>query len=182
VQSGIIAVSGTFACGTSVINTEPVTVNVAPVTNLTMLGGSACKGPDTVGTFTIVNSQIGVLYQAYKNAGTSPVGSSVTGTGQNLVIPVPLNNLLAGDNALTVKASISGCNTVTMAQSPVISVYIIPQANMPVSYNPTLCQGDSAFISFPTGLPGMIVNSSVTVDGGWMMNLIQNKYLLPERP
>ena len=161
-QSGIIAVTGTFSCGTSIINTEPVTVNAAPLTNLTILSGSACKGPDTAGTFTIVNSQAGVQYQAYKNNGTSPVGSPVTGTGQNLTVSIPLNNLLAGDNSITVKAQTAGCTTVTMSQVPVITVYIAPAVNMPISYSPTVCPGDSAYISFPTGMPGMIVNTQIT--------------------
>ena len=154
-QPGKIDVYGTFGCGQSLINTLSVTVDNAPQANLNILGGNACSGVDTSADIIIKSSEIGVQYQAYKNGGTAPVGLPVIGTGSDLIIQIPLSELLPGSNVITVNAIIGGCAEVNITTTPTITVNVYPNANMPVSYDTSVCKGANTIITFPEGLAGM---------------------------
>ena len=176
-QSGQVSVTGTFTCGTSVINTKPVAVNVTPDPGITVNSGRACKGSGTTGDLVIKNSQIGVQYQAYKNGGTSPVGLPVTGTGTDLILSLPLADLLAGDNVLTIKAKSGSCSEVSLTSTPAFTVDVAPDPAMTFNYSSSVCVGDTAKIVFPNALSGWSVQAKVT--SYWRVDDPSPKYIYP---
>ena len=159
--SGNVSVTGTYACGSSLINTRAVTVNQIPQAGLTVIGSRSCRGISSTGNVTIKNSQIGIEYQAYKNGGAAPVGSPAYGTGMDLTLSLPLTDLLPGDNLITIKAKSQGCAEVTLTQTATVTVDVAPSPSMPVIYSPVVCAGDTAIITFPNALSGMVVKPAI---------------------
>ena len=179
-QSGIISVTGTFGCGSSLLNTKPVSVSLAPSANLSVTGGRVCKGVSEYGEIIVRNSETGVIYQAYKNNGTAPIGQPVTGTGSDITLSLPLSELLAGDNTITVKARAGNCAEVALLQTAVFTVDVSPNPGMTVSYSPTICVGDTAKVVFPDALSGMTVSAKII--SYWRVDDASPKYLYPPVP
>ncbi len=154
-MSGNVTVYGNYTCGTALVNTKPVTVNIEPDINLSISGNRVCLGEIDYGRVTIFNSELGVKYQLYKNFGTAPVGDPVYGTGFNLVILLPLSEMLAGDNSITAKAQMGNCPEVTLLNTATVAVDIPPDPDMPLyALEDTICKGYDAIIIAPNAAAG----------------------------
>jgi hypothetical protein len=95
------------------------TINPAANQGLAVSAGPAvCSGVN--GTITVASSESGISYQAYK--GATAVGTAVVGTGNDIALTIPSANLTAGANTITIQATKTGCGTVTLTNSAVITV------------------------------------------------------------
>jgi hypothetical protein len=75
---------------------------------------------------TIAGTKTGESYQAF--LGNTSAGTSVSSTGGNVSLSIPVSSLSAGWNTLSVRASIVGCSTVNLADTAAVSLSSAPVA------------------------------------------------------
>ncbi len=151
-----VVLYGKMACGTVLLATKTVTVNQMPNAGLRVRGSRVCRGCEEYARVTLENSEAGIVYQAYKRGGSAPVGTSVPGTGGDAVLLLPVEELLAGENLITVKASSGDCPSVTLTQTASVIIDIMPPDDLEITLaSDPLCPGDTAVILIRNSPPGV---------------------------
>ncbi len=168
-ENSTVSVFGNFSCGTTIINSKPVTVNVSPNATLEVTDDRACRGYKDEVLVKIEDSQLGVAYRLYKNNGTSPVGEVAYGNGSQLSVPIQVTDLSAGENMITVKASVEGCGEVELEDQSSQIIDIPPSPGMPfhLEENP-VCVGDTAVLVIDNSPSG--VKFTTMVDYDWTID------------
>jgi GH18 family chitinase len=114
--------------GCSVVNltdTARVRLSTLPSAALTVTGSRVCSNTNNA-TVTIAGTKTGESYQAF--LGNTSAGTSVSSTGGNVSLSIPVSSLSAGWNTLSVRASIVGCSTVNLADTAAVSLSSAPVA------------------------------------------------------
>lgn len=111
-------------CATQLINTTAsVLVHPSPKIETPILIGDTVSLPASVATIKVTNSEVGVLYQAFKD--NIAIGASVIGLGNEIELKLPIgspNGLGVGIHLITVPIEIQGCGIVTAIGSTTIVV------------------------------------------------------------
>jgi Concanavalin A-like lectin/glucanases superfamily/Ig-like domain CHU_C associated/Lectin C-type domain/Secretion system C-terminal sorting domain len=137
------------AAGCAGPRTPVVAVFNQPVqTSLITSGSSVCSNLTTAAV-TVQLSQVGVSYQAF--AGSQAVGNAATGTGGNLQLNIPLAQLVAGNNTLTIQATQPGCGAVLLTDTATVNVLVPAIPQVTASGSLTFCTGDSVVLSAGSG-------------------------------
>ncbi|WP_422081767.1 gliding motility-associated C-terminal domain-containing protein [Ulvibacterium sp.] len=117
---------------------DPVSfINGNPDVFLNVTGDTVCEGD--AATVTLSNSQVGITYQLLQSG--IPLNPVVTGTGTggDLVLTIPAGHPQLATGTYDVEASGSGCGTVTLNQSPLITVNALPTLSLT---SPPTCSAD----------------------------------------
>ncbi|MDX2189554.1 MAG: LamG-like jellyroll fold domain-containing protein, partial [Bacteroidota bacterium] len=152
-QNGKVNVSGNYACGNSLINSKSISVAPVPDANLAVIGNVFCKYTD-FGRVTIPVSQIGILYQA--KIGTTIVGTPITAVDNNGVeIQIPISQLTAGLNTITVEALSGSCAPTTLNTKAIIIMQDYP-IDQGTAGNATICQNSPAVVTISNTQAGTV--------------------------
>ncbi|MFQ3575014.1 MAG: T9SS type A sorting domain-containing protein [Cytophagales bacterium] len=120
-----------------------------PQTNKNVSGSSVCTNNNA--TVSILNSESGVSYQAFR--GNTAISTSVNGTGSNITLTIPFAELISGNNLIGVRAN-NSCGTSNLNNAVVIY-------NVPTISN----AGNDQFIS--TSSTTLSANEPSTGTGEW---------------
>ncbi len=168
-QNTVITVYGMLDCGKVVLNTKAITINRSPRLDLLVEGNRVCKDVELYATVYIFQSEPGVRYRAYKNNGTSPVGHPAYGTGGQAEIKIPIEDLLAGENMLTIKAKKGNCNEISLSAKASVIIDVTPDPDLKVELeNGPLCRGDTAVFVIHNSPSG--VEYQAFVDYDWTID------------
>lgn len=102
-------------------------------------------------TIKIENSQPGVEYEVLNNSG-GILSEKVAGTGEPILIAVPVGQLTAGQNLLKVRGGFRGCNAVELDKIAMVNVLLVPQLEGTQAL--TGCVGNSMAISVSSNAIG----------------------------
>ncbi|MBN2663399.1 MAG: gliding motility-associated C-terminal domain-containing protein [Bacteroidales bacterium] len=123
----------------NIADTKTIVFQNSPQLNLTVTGSTVCEGDN--GTVIIQGTELNVEYEAF--IGTTSVGT-VNGTGGNVQITIPTNNLVIGANIVTFTAD-NGTFSGNLTNSATINVIQNPNNTNTVLGN-TICSGNTAEI------------------------------------
>ncbi len=169
-QNVTLSVYGRYAdCGDIVLGSKPIVVNPTPRTDLNVIGGTICRGIVEEAAVAVYNSELGVEYRAYRNNGASPVGPPVYGTGGLARILIRADELLPGDNYLTVKARKGNCIETALQKRAVVRIDAAPDPNTRIEVRETdLCPDDSVHLIIRNTQPGVtyipVIWRELTID------------------
>jgi len=138
----ITATKTSVGCTVDLTNQPAITVENAPDATLVVEGSGVCTGTDA--TVTIKSSQTGISYQAY--LGATSIGASQNGTGADLVLNIPANNLSLGSNSISIQASINGC-VVTLSNQAIVNMANPPSADRSIEATTCVESGSPAIIT-----------------------------------
>ncbi len=110
----VVASNGT--CSIELTDTETITISPSPLITLAVTASSAliCSGASS--NIVVTASEVGVSYQLRNNIGNVLVGSAVTGTGGNILLPT--GNLTA-NTTFNVLATVGTCSVQLTATATV---------------------------------------------------------------
>ncbi len=156
----VLSVYGSSSCGKTLLASKAVTVYQSPQLDLPVEGGRVCRGCDGCAQYarvTVSNSETGIVYQAYKRNGTAPIGGMIPGNGGDAVLFLPLDELLVGENLISVKAGAGNCPSIEMTQRASVVVDITPPTDLEISFHKEpVCPGDSAVFLIKGAPPGIM--------------------------
>jgi gliding motility-associated-like protein len=128
--TGNLSTSTTFnvfasnvTCAAELTAVVSVTVNPSPSPGLTVsaLSATICFNNST--SILVANSEIGVSYQLRDNAGNSPIGSAIVGTGSTINLPT---GPLTANTSFNVFADLAPCSVQLVT---VVSVNVLPSGD-----------------------------------------------------
>ncbi|WP_299532332.1 gliding motility-associated C-terminal domain-containing protein [Ulvibacterium sp.] len=124
-------------------------------TFLNVTGDTVCEGDPA--TVTLSNSQVGITYQLQQSG--IPLNPAVTGTGTggDLMLTIPAGHPQLATGTYDVEASGSGCSTVTLNQSPIITVNALPTLSIT---SPAACSPDLTTYSLEVTVSNGTVSST----------------------
>ena len=100
-----------------------VIVNKKPTTSLNLEGATVCSNADTA-IVKILGTDKGVVYQALLNK--APLGQPVVGTGQDIVLKLPVAGLSLDTNSIAISVEIKGCSNDTLDKAASVIVHKLP--------------------------------------------------------
>ncbi|MCU0436222.1 MAG: T9SS type A sorting domain-containing protein [Bacteroidia bacterium] len=133
--------------------------NQPVLTGLTVNGSSVCSSASTA-TVSIALSQSGISYQAF--AGNTALGAVALGNGASLQLSIPVSQLSAGNNVLSVRATQAGCGTVSLTDTALVIVNVPAVPSITSSGPLTFCTGGSVTLTAGTGVSWVWSNSATT--------------------
>lgn len=113
--------------------------NKKPSIALNLMGSTVCSNGDTA-TVTILGTEVGALYQAIINGGTN-LGRSVRGTGSNVVLKLPVEDLSLDTNKVSVSVGIEGCGLQTLDNQALVIINRLPSDTLSTEGS-TVCQSE----------------------------------------
>lgn len=117
----IVTLSVTDVNGNTATCDVTVTITGTPDNSLAVVGDAKCQGEDA--NVTVQASETGVVYSLYK--GGIQIGSSVNGTGANIILIAPAANLDLGNNTIEVKAAKGSCE-LSLSNNATVTVHPTP--------------------------------------------------------
>lgn len=139
---------------------DPFTISVIekPDLDLVVTGSTVNIGND--GTVTITAAENGVVYTASVNG---VFITSATGTGVNLILTIPSEQINIGDNTIIIKADNTNCE-VSLNLSANVHVNVLPIAN-----------NDSEFVDEDASVNTVVLSNDAGLDdGGIVITITDN--------
>jgi len=155
----VVVTGSANACGRTKV-TATVTPAASASLAVTTSTPTVCGSGN--GTVTVKSSETGISYQAY--IGATAVGSAATGTGSDLNITIPGSSLATGSNTITIKATKSGCGTVTLTNTAGIILGTPPAQPSTITGGTTPCAGVATTYSV-TSVSGVTYTWAITPSG-----------------
>ncbi len=149
----VVATLGT--CATDLDNQVTITVNLSPITDLTVAGSTICTVDN--GTVTITSSENGVTYNAYIS--TNLVGT-IVGDGNDIDIEILASNLAVGDNIVNLVADNGNCELDLQNQATITVTYSL-LANLTVAGTTTICETYSSTVTIENSEDGVLYEAFI---------------------
>ena len=141
-DAGDYTVNVSTDCGNPVVSAiATLIVGVQPVSTLSINGENICENIDA--SMIIIGAEDGVTYTAYIN---STEVASGDGTGTDLTITIPAEELSIGDNSISVIATSGSCTPINMDNVATVNVTTAPNTELTVE-GCNICEGSDGTVT-----------------------------------
>jgi gliding motility-associated-like protein len=158
----------------SLKDTSHVVVNILPSDTLKVIGDTVCSGKDFAHVSVKGTSKEDV-FQAY-DANNQVLGQPQKSLGGTVILNIPVFGTLGkGVYSITVKATIQGCDTITLRNKATVLINDAPKPTLPVIGDTVCVNSDTAFVSiletklgesYVARIGGVTISDSVISLGG----------------
>lgn len=134
-------------------DTAMVVINEGSIDHLKVKGDTICDNSASA-TITIQNTRVSEIFQLFQ--GSVAFGLPLKGNGSDIVISVPREKLVLGQNAFYVRVSIIGCNSLYLNEFGTILVNAMPSVLLSATAISPICEGNATVISVPASSLGAV--------------------------
>lgn len=139
--------------------TEVIAIYFSDLNTALEVSGSATCTTDLEAAVVVQNAESFVEYQAFLN--DTPVSEPVTGSG-DLSIPIPLENLELGNNAIVIQATQPGCGMLPLDNQVNLNVIAAQPASITALSAPDFCEGQTVQLMATEGESYLWSNGATT--------------------